>query len=87
MILVHCFLLFLSISADKLDDIRSFRKRKRRYSEMEGEEDEEGQLSLTEYLAKKMAEDEKEGPSKKKRVSFIMYRPIFTAYISMRKGS
>lgn len=56
--------------ADKLDDIRSFRKRKRHHSEIE---DEEEKLSLTEYLARKMAEDEKDqGPSKKKRVSFIL---------------
>lgn len=51
---------------DKLDAVGSLRKRKRRASELE---EEGGELSLTEYLDRKMRDQE--GP-KKKRVSLCI---------------
>ena len=63
----HLQILSFLCHADKLDAVRSLRKRKRLVSD---EEEERGELSLTEYLMRKM--NEEEVGSKKKRVRASM---------------
>lgn len=56
---LHIYFSFLC-HADQLDAVRSFRKRRRLLSE----EEERGELSLTEYLLRKT--EEQQGPRKKR---------------------
>ena len=60
--------------SDKLDAVGMFRKRKRRHSEVDEEDEgDSGELSLTEYLRRKQEESSQaaSGGKKKKRVGRI----------------